>query len=259
MPDDNTIVAIKKPLPKATPLMPGEEGSDEALVQTFNPLGFSPGPDTDDPDIKAAQNAYEAAQLKLKQVTQRKAMLKLVRQGDTLDPDKVAELCEKEPWKKGPVLEFNKGLMGFVPEKFEAAALEQPEGSAERTRLLSAFEKAKTIYWDQMKADMRRMCAQIQNDRSTTHKRSLHEPITANIYHMSRAMLESPVWNGPGGRLFWISHNLAPKFREIYGDDRMGSGPGYQQWSLKLTSDSPDEMPGEMKNPAPGNDPEPGP
>lgn len=236
MPEDNTIVAIKKPLPKATPLMPGEEGQDEALVQAFNPLGLTPTIDMDDPDVRAALSAYDAAQAKLQQTIKRKAMLRLVQAGDSLDPERVEELCAAEPWKKGPVSQLNKGLMGFVPEKFEARALSFPEGSDEYRALMVARDKAAQIYWDQMKAELRKTCAKFDNDPTLKNKRLGYEPLSASLWSFAKTLEPMELWDQQRGRVMWMALNLGEEYMNKYGRDR-ASGPGYQQWSLRLENE----------------------
>lgn len=230
---DKKGVIAGKILPKARPLMPGEEERDAALVQTFNTNGLSPYIDPEDPDVKAAQNDYEAAQKKLRHTIQRKAMLKLVQDTGALDPDKVEELCANEPWKKGSLEQINKGLLGFVPEKFAAAAQMHPEGSPEHLRLNEAAERAANIYWDQMKVALRQTCAKFDNDPAITKKRTAYEPLSASLGGFAKSLEGQPLFDEQRGRIMWMALNLGEEYMNKYGS-KGGSGPGYQQWSLKL-------------------------
>ncbi|MCD8493879.1 MAG: hypothetical protein LRY39_00310 [Alphaproteobacteria bacterium] len=225
-----------KTLPKAEPLLPEEDESDVSLVRTFNPQGLTDTIDLgDDPDVQAARSAYEAAQAQLQKTMQRKAMLKLAdgQQGVALLPENVEELCRQEPWKTGGSKDFSKSLLGFVPEKLAAAASRYPDGSEEHKRFTEASERAEQIYWDQMKVDLNHLCGKFHDNFSVSNKRALLEPLTANLYHMSRAMIGNPVWDGPGGRIAWMAHNLAPQYRKLYGNDGSGQRSGYNQYSLK--------------------------
>lgn len=232
--DDTTIVTFKKPLPRAQPLMPGEEAQDEALVQNFNKGGLVPTIDMDDPDIQAAQAHLQAT-------IKRKTFLKLVTGDTSLDPAKVDELCAAEPWKKGTIEQVNKGLMGFVPEKFEARAKEFPEGSEEYTLFMEASQKAARIYWDQLKVDLRKTCAKFDNDASIKNKRLAYEPLSSSLWTFAQTLQDNPVWTQQYGRIMWMALNLGEEYMNKYGRDK-AFGKGYQQWSLKLQGQEPEPV-----------------
>ncbi|QQG35407.1 MAG: hypothetical protein HYS17_07610 [Micavibrio aeruginosavorus] len=69
-----------------------------------------------------------------------------------LDPSKVADMCCNEPWTtaKNP-LEVIGSRFGYVTEKLEHAAKLFPDGSAEQTAYIQAFEAGKQIYFQSMK------------------------------------------------------------------------------------------------------------
>lgn len=227
---------IPKILPKPTELLPGLEAREDALVQNFNTNGLSPYADPDDPDVREAQNAFEAAQKRVREVTARKAMLKLVAAGDAPDPEKVAELCEKEPWKTGGLNQLNKSLMGFVPEKFEALALQKPEGSPERERLMAARDEARAIYWQQMKVLLRQTCAKFDGDALVKNKRTLYEPLSSKLWAFAQSIHENPAYEQQYGRIMWMALNLGEEYMNKYGRSK-AFGPGYQQYSLRLETD----------------------
>ena len=235
--------AIPKILPKPKELMPGEEARDEAIVQTFNTNGLSPHVDPDDPDVRAAQNEYEAAQKRLREVSARKAMLKLVDASDDLDPDKVAELCEKEPWKKGGIEHLSKSLLGFVPEKFEALALKYPEGSPEYVRYMAARDKGREIYSQQMKVLLRQIWARFDADGSVTNKRELSEPLSNRLKGFAWSLQDNPVYEQQYGRVMWLCMNVGEVYMDKYGKSK-ASGRGYQQWSITPSGmDDPEPLP----------------
>lgn len=242
--DDSGVLAGKKILPKPKELMPGVEAREEALVQSFNPQGLSPHIDADDPDVQAAQSEYEQAQAKLKATVQRKSMLKLAQSGDTLDPGNVAAICEKEPWKSGHPKTLQKSLLGFVPEKFEAAALRHPEGSEERTRLMAAHEQAKEIYMNQMKGAVRHIWAEFEQDRSVQNKRALSEPVSMRYGEFARSLQENPVYEQPYGRVMWVCLQIGQTYMRKYKNNSgLAKGDGYQQYVLKPSEEPDDPSP----------------
>lgn len=153
--EDNKV-AKRKILPKARPVLPEVDKTDEQIIRAHNPGAALPKPDEDDPEILAAQAELRAAEEKLAKVTQDKTILKAVEQGEHLDPDRVEELCEAEPWKKGTLTELTKNHFGFVPEKFEMLAQLHPEGSEEHVKYMDARDRAREIYWNQVRQDVRK-------------------------------------------------------------------------------------------------------
>lgn len=240
---DNVVVLPhalpRKTAPKAQPLMPGEEERDDRLVESFNKGGLVPSVDMDDPDVKAAQSAYEAAQAKLQQTIRRKAMLKMVSETDSLDPARVQELCAAEPWNKGGLDQLNKALMGFVPEKFEARAETFPAGSDDYKLYRKAAEEAAGIYWQQLKTELRKTCAKFDNDASAASKRALYEPLSSRLWNFAQSLRDNPLYTQQYGRVMWMAMNLGEEYMNKYGKDKAG-GPGYQQWRIALRSEQPE-------------------
>lgn len=239
MSQDDNVVASRRILPVARPLMPGDERREEALIQQFNPRGLIHSIDADDPDVQAAQAALEQAQATLNSTIRRKGMIRLVQQGDALDPDKVTELCEKEPWKTGPLTQLNKGLMGFVPEKFEALAQSHPEGSPEYLRFMTARDEAREIYWTQLKTALRQTCTRFDSDPTIKNKRLAYEPLSTALWSFAKTLEPQALWDQQRGRIMWVALNLGEAYMNKYGKDRT-SRAGYQQWSLTLEGAEPE-------------------
>ncbi|MCD8526450.1 MAG: hypothetical protein LRY76_08980 [Alphaproteobacteria bacterium] len=239
--DTSNVIKFKKALPKPVPLIPDEEERDENLVKAFNPQGLRPSIDMDDPDVQAAQSEFEAAQKKLQQTIKRKALLKVVNQADSLDPDKVEELCRAEPWKQGPITNIGKNAMGWVPEKFEARAQQYREGSEEYNIFMAARDKAAQIYWDQMKVELKITCAKFEKDPTIKNKRLAYEPLSAALWNFAKTLEPSELWDQQRGRIMWMALNVGEEYMKKHGREK-ASGPGYQQWAIKPADFEPEPV-----------------
>ncbi|MFP4314232.1 MAG: hypothetical protein ACLFR0_07890 [Alphaproteobacteria bacterium] len=205
MSDNNKIAG--RILPKARPLMPDEDGQDEAIIRQYNPGSAKPLTDETDPDIIAARQAIIEAEEKLKETLRNKAALSLIAQAQDLDPDNVAELCEQERWKAGSLTDLSRRHFGFVPEKFEALANEYEEGSDEYERFMAARDEARAIYKKQIMADVRRATAKLDQKSSPIDRRAGYERLSTRLWHYYKAdKLEGdPVYKFQGARILWAA------------------------------------------------------
>lgn len=202
--EDNKV-AKRKILPKAKPVLPEVDESDEQIIRTHNPGAALPKPDEDDPDILAAQAELRAAEEKLAKVTQDKIILKAVEKGEHLDPDRVEELCEAEPWKKGKLTELSKNLFGFVPEKFEMMAELHPEGSEDHIKYMEARDKAREIYWSQVREDVRRTAGPLNEIGNPQQRRTEYEAVNLSLWRCSNALKKDPLYQNQSARVFWAA------------------------------------------------------
>ncbi len=230
---------------KPTPLMPDEESIERNIIEQHNLDPMALLVDGDE-DVRAAESEFEAARRKLEETKLRKAMMRLA--SADLDPDNVEELCEKEPWYKGKLTLLSISSFGFVPEKFEAAAKMKPEGSPERIRLIEARDRARVIYWDQIKADLRRITGPIEARRSNDARatRAAYEDQSMALWQFyKRANLEnSPLYKNQGGRVMWLALAIGEAFMKAHQGGSSGPalarGPGYQQ--MRIPAILPPEM-----------------
>jgi hypothetical protein len=238
------VVKLKhKPkLLKPTPLMPDENEIDNAIAEQYGKrTDFSGGvPDvSDDPDVRAAKEAAEKAQIELDRVKARKTMMRMVMDGAALDPDNVEELCKQEPWKKGDLTELSIAAFGFVPQKFEYLAKQHEEGSPEYERFIGARDEAYKLYDDQIKSAARQTVAGLRRTNDTAvGVRAAAETINArlNAFRKSAKLEGDPLLSYQSGML--MRAMILVGFN-VQGQKPSGlaSGKGYQQWRTKFNFD----------------------
>jgi hypothetical protein len=244
MSDDK--IAKRRILPKPRPLMPDEDRADQAIMRRFNPASAMPMIDENDPEVLEAQRQAREAEERLRALITKKTILKLQEAGQALDPDKVEELCKKERWKAGELTDLSKEYFGFVPEKFEMLAKSHPEDSPEHQKYMEACMQARKIYWDQIKADVRKATAPLNKpDITPIKRRAGHEDISTQLWHFyKRAGLENdPIYKYQGARILWAAEAGIRESFEKGGKTTTGRGNGYRKEKIQLIL--PDEMRGE--------------
>jgi len=208
------VTALFSGRSKPSELMPEEDQTDTAILKRHNPSAL-PKVDldvSDDPEVLRAQRLVEEAQKELERVTRRQLLKQLVEGSHDLDPSKVNEYCEQEPWKLGNLLDLERSYFGFVPEKFEIKALEYPDGSQEREDFMRARDIARRIYWIQLKKDLFRMSSAVVGRAGTDARgqRAGLEKISEELWHFyKREKFEgNPVWKYQGARVLWAALNV---------------------------------------------------
>lgn len=232
--EDNKV-AKRKILPKAQPVLPEVDESDEQIIRTHNPGAALPKPDEDDPDILAAQAELRAAEEKLAKITQDKIILKAVEKGEHLDPDRVEELCEAEPWKKGKLTELAKSHFGFVPEKFEMMAELHPEGSEDHTKYMEARDKAREIYWNQVREDVRRTAGPLNQIGDPLKRRTEYEAVNMKLWRFSNALKKDPLYQNQSARVFWAAEFGMRHHFEKGATNTTHSANGYTRFKASVS------------------------
>lgn len=185
----------------------------------------------------------------------RAAHLKLASNISVLDVTRVAEMCKNEPWKKGRLSEVATSNFGFIPEKFEAAANQHPEGSPEHTQFMAACMEARTIYWDQIKLDVKKTFDSFNKPgRSPRDVRIDCEGVNEILRSGYKRFEENPVFKHQYGRLLWAALALGEAFSNAHQSGQAGMGAGYQQYKLVLDPFTGPDIQAVKKNPAPGPD-----
>ena len=240
---DNKI-AKRKILPQARPVLPEVEKREEQIIRAHNNSPF-PKLDEDDPDILAAKAELRMAEEKLAKVKQDKIILKAVAQGDHLDPDRIEELCSAEPWKKGSLTELSKNHFGFVPEKFEMLAKLHPDGSENHMKYMEARDKARLIYWDQLRNDVRIAAAPLNRISNPQDRRAAFEAVNTKLWHTSNALKKDPLYQNQAARVFWAAEaGMRHHFEKNSAPSSAKGGDGYSRF--KITAK---EMDGEEPSP----------
>lgn len=232
---DDSKVAKRKILPKARPVLPEVEESDEQIIRAHNPGAAPPRPDEDDPEILAAQAEVRAAEEKLAKVTQDKIILKAVARGEHLDPERVEELCETEPWKKGKLTELAKHHFGFVPEKFEMMAKLHPEGSDEHTKYMEARDQARKIYWNQIRHDVRQTAGPLNQIADQQQRRSEYEAVNTKLWRFSNALKKDPLYQNQAARVFWAAEFGMRHHFEKGATSPGSNGQGYTRFKMSVS------------------------
>ena len=222
---------------KPSQLFAAEDKNDRAILAEHNPQALDLTPE-DDPEIIAARQELQAAQAQLEGLMQKKARLRLIGDISTLDASKVEEMCEAEPWKRGELTEISKDKFGFVPERFEAAAQMQPEGSPLRDGFMEARDRARVIYDAQLKAAVERATARIQHKVGNGTRLQLRGAFehTSNIMWTAYKAMEkenNPVFKYQAARLLKATLLVGDTYmRRHEGERKETKGPGYQKISF---------------------------
>lgn len=183
MSKDPKSKVVGRILPKARPLIPDEDAQDQAILEAYNPDSVRQLIDENDPEITDIDAQIAALQEKRTNVVQLRMKRSLADLGVEMDPDKVVEYCEVEPWKAGALTQLSKSLFGFVPEKFEAAAEMHEEGSPEHKRFMTARDEARLIYDEQLKRDSWRVFSSKKNKSSSRRDHRAELETTASLMH----------------------------------------------------------------------------
>ena len=79
---------------------------------------------------------------------------------EDLDPAKIEEYCEREPWLLSPLFNMaSSGKYGIIPERFKhkAGQLEQEGRTQEAAAHMEAYDKGRKLYWRQMQKSFREL------------------------------------------------------------------------------------------------------
>ena len=239
---DRKVVQFKprRQLLRPTPLLPE---SADPFEQRLNSPPEAPRRATqnniherlreESPDVTAARKALEEAQANLEKITIREAHLKLAEGLSELDIHNVEQLCEDEPWKKGRLAEIATSNFGFVPEKFEAMANQHPEGSEAHQKFMEACMKAREIYWDQIKRDVKRTFHSVAKTSTGAVQTRAHcEQINEALRAGYKKFEGNKIYGHQYGRLLWAAEALGRTCMENGGNSRRD---GYQKFRLSLS------------------------
>jgi hypothetical protein len=142
-----------------------------------------------------------------------------------LDPAKVQELCNDNPWSKQGLKVSGTFGFGTIPEQFEKASQAMPEGSKAQHAYHEAYLKAREIYRDQILADVRSV--------SKGKDRAGLEIVNQGLGRVAKLMEDQD--NYVSNRLIWAAHMVGDwyyKNNPNAKSDKPVSGKEYQQFRV---------------------------
>ncbi len=147
------------------------------------------------------QQDYRAAAVMAREIYQKEAL-------STIDPSKVEDICKAEPWTSARRVEdVTAGQYGYVTEKLEKARNLFAAGSPEHTAYHDAFERAKQIYFDDIKRLAKEFAtgktrAQIEQMNFSLFSKAKH--FEGNGTYVKDRLAKLVQWNGICGERFGI-------------------------------------------------------